>query len=110
MAEFPKNDPKNELTFDMFKIYHIWKFRQYDEIQKTDTFENMFDESYDDQTDYTSRLDLIESNIENFKFEKYSNITLEKLNHNKHLFFDQTVLEPRIVKEIFNPMIEFLEK
>ena len=114
------NDPGNlfisEKTFKPIAFLHPFMIIGQPGILKYlhelgfETFENMFDESYDDQSDYTSRLDLIESNIENFKFEKYSNITLEKLNHNKHLFFDQTVLEPRIVKEIFNPMIEFLEK
>ena len=74
-----------------------------------ETFENMFNESYDLETDITKRLENIVNQINNFSLEKYDNITLEKTKHNKNLFFKKSFVTDKIIQEIINPIIEYAE-
>jgi hypothetical protein len=73
-----------------------------------ETFENLFDENYDNEKNYYKRLQLIKNNVENFIQTPYDNLTLEKIQHNYNHFFDRALVEHRIIHEIINPLIEYV--
>lgn len=74
-----------------------------------ETFENLFDESYDQIFDLDKKLAIIEKNIFNFEKKLYDSITIEKLRHNHNLFFDYQQVLNRIKEEIVNPIISYAE-
>jgi hypothetical protein len=73
-----------------------------------ETFENLFDESYDHNDSYEQRLQLIKTNIENFIQTPYDQLTLEKIQHNHNHFFDRALVEQRIKNEIIDPLLEYV--
>jgi hypothetical protein len=77
--------------------------------QGFETFENIFDESYDTSTIFNERLNKIVQQVNNFVFREYDSFTKQKLEHNRNLFFNQTLVQERIIKEIFEPMLEYAE-
>jgi hypothetical protein len=74
-----------------------------------ETYENLFDESYDEIADFDQRLDAVIKNIDDFDPCAYDAITLEKLQHNHAHFFDQALVESKIVAEIIEPLINYAE-
>jgi hypothetical protein len=74
-----------------------------------ETYENLFDESYDDIYDFDQRLDAVIKNIDNFDIRAYDSITLGKLQHNHARFFDQDLVESKIVSEIIDPLVNYIE-
>lgn len=74
-----------------------------------ETYENIFDESYDSIQDFDARLNEIIKNIDNFKTEPYDLETQRRLQHNHDHFFDQTLVESRIITEIIEPLLEHAE-
>jgi hypothetical protein len=74
-----------------------------------ETFENIFDESYDTIVDVQDRISQLINQINNYKHKNYDALTLAKLKHNKELFFNKKIVKDRIVKEIINPMLEYAE-
>jgi hypothetical protein len=74
-----------------------------------ETFENMFDESYDTEPDIETRLDNLSAQINNYFHNDYDRITIEKMKHNKELFFDKQLVKTRIIKEIIEPILEYAE-
>jgi len=74
-----------------------------------ETFENLFDESYDIISDLQQRLNVIVKNISNFKKCPYDQTTLGKLQHNHARFFDQALVEQRIREEIVQPLLAYAE-
>lgn len=81
---------------------------QYIQAQGFVTYNNMFDESYD-QLDGADRLRKIQQNLREFKQEPYTDETLERIEHNHSRFFDCTLVCQRIQQEIINPLIEYAE-
>lgn len=77
--------------------------------QGFETFNNMFDESYDSITDFSSRLECVIDNLRHVQFEPYSDLTWEKLKHNHNHFFDQALVKNYIVKEIVEPLLNYAE-
>lgn len=75
--------------------------------QQFETFEELFDESYDNLA-HVNRLEKIIDNLDQFNQSAYNKLTLEKLNHNRNRFFNQTLVERRLQQEIFNSMIEYV--
>ena len=73
-----------------------------------ETFENLFDESYDNEKNYYRRLKLIKTNVENFIQTPYDKPTLDKIQHNHHHFFDRALVEKRIIREIIDPLLEYV--
>lgn len=73
-----------------------------------ETFENLFDESYDTEYNYYARLSLIENNVKNFQRTPYNNITLEKLEHNHNLFFDIAKINKCIIQEVIFPVLDYV--
>jgi hypothetical protein len=74
-----------------------------------ETFGNLFDESYDDIKDWLPRLIAVINTVKNFNQSPHNQLTLQKLEHNHNQFYDQSLIETRLVNEIINPMIEYAE-
>lgn len=77
--------------------------------QGFETFENLFNERYDDEENYVNRISAIVKNVEHFEKQPHSRITLDKIEHNHRLFFDTALVKQRIVNEILEPIIEYAE-
>lgn len=74
-----------------------------------ETFENIFDESYDNYDNENTRLAYIVKQINNFQYYGYDNLTVEKLKYNKELFFNENLVKSKIIKEIIEPILEYAE-
>lgn len=74
-----------------------------------ETYENLFDESYDDIVNFNQRFDAVINTIDNFKQQPYDSITQKKLQHNHAHFLDQALVESKIVAEIIEPLIHYAE-
>jgi hypothetical protein len=85
------------------------KVLDYLRSQGFETYNNIFDESYDDEYDLDKRLEKIINNVKGFNQIPYDAITLEKLIHNQNLFFNKELIIERIRKEIIEPTLEYAE-
>jgi len=74
-----------------------------------ETYDNLFDESYDTEKDQDIRLDKIFKNVLNFNKVPYDNLTLDKMQHNYELFFNTDLVMSKFTAEIINPIIHFFE-
>lgn len=75
-----------------------------------ETFDNMFDESYDKIENFKDRLKIIKSNIKNIDTRSsYDRITQDKLNHNHEHFFNETHIKNCMRREIVQPLIDYAE-
>jgi hypothetical protein len=74
-----------------------------------ETYQNIFDESYDNMLDFDSRLVAVIKNIDNFKKEPYDLETQRRLQHNHDHFFNQALVESRIITEIIEPLLAYAE-
>ena len=74
-----------------------------------ETFENLFDESYDHIQEVSDRLAALVKCVDHFKCVEYDTLTLEKIEHNYNLLTNKELVESRIVKEIIEPLIEYAE-
>lgn len=74
-----------------------------------ETFENIFNESYDTVPYHDQRLNAIINNVKNFSPSHYDQLTLEKLEHNHNLFFNSELIKDRVIKEIIHPMLDWIE-
>jgi hypothetical protein len=74
-----------------------------------ETYENLFDESYDSIIDINQRLDIVVDNIKNFNKVSYDQLTLEKIKHNHNLFFNIELIRQRMINEIVTPILEWVE-
>jgi len=72
-----------------------------------ETFENLFDQSYDKEIDLTTRIKKIVQCVDDFDVIPYDQLTIDKLKHNHNLFFNTDLVTNRIIDEIINPIIEF---
>lgn len=73
------------------------------------TYDNMFDETYDNINNTHERLNAIVTNIINFEKKQYDQITLEKIMHNKNLFFNKSLVRQKIINEVVEPILEYAE-
>jgi hypothetical protein len=78
--------------------------------QGFETYDNVFDESYDTETDFDRKLDIINDNIQRYVKEPYSTKTLKKIKHNFNLFYNVDVIHRGIVKDIVEPIVKFIDK
>ena len=92
-----------------FLILSQPKVLDYLRSQGFETYNNIFDESYDDEYDLDKRLEKIINNIKEFNQIPYDAITLEKLIYNQNLFFNKELIIERIRKEIIEPTLEYAE-
>lgn len=74
-----------------------------------ETYENLFDESYDSDSDFNLRFSKVINNIRNYKSIPYDTLTLSKLQHNHDLFFNRELVIQKINNEIIEPIFNFFE-
>jgi len=74
------------------------------------TFDNIFDESYDTQQDFETKLKIICNNIENFAWGQRDQETWNRLRHNHARFYDFDVIEQGLVRDVVEPMLEYIER
>ena len=74
-----------------------------------ETFDNLFDESYDSVHDLHQRLDIINSNLLHIDLTNYDTLTLDKLSHNHHRFFDENFVKNSMISELVTPLIAYAE-
>lgn len=74
-----------------------------------ETYDHIFDESYDNLDFFEDRLELVYNNIKNFTTEKYLNpLTEQKIKHNYNRFYDRELVLQGIEKELLTPMLEWI--
>lgn len=74
-----------------------------------ETFDNIFDESYDREIDTDQRCQMIVDNISSVIIGDYDSETWRRLQHNHDHFFDQALVETMIQDEIVVPLREYAE-
>lgn len=74
-----------------------------------ETFENLFDESYDEQSNLNDKLQIIVDNVSQFKQTEYDVLTNEKIQHNKNLLNNKELVTSRIIDEIILPLLNYAE-
>lgn len=77
-----------------------------------ETYENLFDESYDTVDNSNlyrpdSKLKIIINNVQSFDRRPYDSLTLEKIQHNYAHYSNLELIGQRVKKEIVDPMMEF---
>ena len=72
-----------------------------------ETFENIFDESYDNITSQLSKIDAVYTQVKNYNQTGYSKLTEDKLEHNYNLFHNDAEVNRRFKLEIIEPILEF---
>jgi hypothetical protein len=77
--------------------------------QGFETFDNIFDESYDQEIDFEKRLNSVLENLNTITNEPYSDLTWSKLKHNHNRFFNEQLCKQQITTEIIQPLIEYAE-
>jgi hypothetical protein len=77
--------------------------------QGFETFENLFDESYDQELVFDRRFDLVLDNLKSFVKESYSLDTWKKLDHNHNHFFNESLCRQGIIQEIIEPLLHYAE-
>ena len=74
-----------------------------------ETFENLFDESYDTEPNWRVRLDCLVKNVKEFKKHPYDMLTQKKIQHNHALFFDHAATHKYIIEQIIEPLLNYAE-
>ena len=104
-----------EKTFKPMAFYHPFVIvAQQGHLQSLrnngfETFGNLFDESYDDIEDWLPRLIAVINTVKNFNQSPHDQLTLQKLEHNHNQFYDQSLVETRLVNELINAIIEYAQ-
>jgi hypothetical protein len=104
-----------EKSFKPMAFYHPFMIfgqqgvLKYLRSQGFETFENLFDESYDNDFDESIRVKKIVDNIKSFKYSEFDDLTNQKIRHNHNLFFDIPRIVTHIEQEIVYPILEFFE-
>jgi hypothetical protein len=71
-----------------------------------ETYDNLFDESYDTNIVYEERLKSVHAQIKNISDITYDSVTMQKMEHNYNLFFDRDAVKRGMFKEIISPLLE----
>jgi hypothetical protein len=91
-----------------FMIFGLPFTLKYLKSQGFETFENLFDESYDSEIDEVKRLAIIKNNVEQYKNIPYDSITEQKILHNHNHFYNTDLIKTRIRNEICEPLIDYV--
>jgi hypothetical protein len=74
-----------------------------------ETYDNLFDETYDTVDSFEQRLAIIVDNLQRIELIKdYDSLTWAKLKHNRNRFFDTELVKQHMVTEIINPLIDYV--
>lgn len=105
-----------EKTFKVLAHRHpfmIWGTRgslQHLKQQGFETFEHLFDESYDECYNNDDRLLHIINNVKNFEVSKYINpVTEQKIEHNFQQFFDQRLVIKKFTEDLVDPLLGLIQ-
>ena len=82
------------------KLLHEWGFV---------TYNNLWDESYDSIADQNSRRDAIINLLNSIEIKPHDSETLARLEHNKQRFFDQQLVNARVIQKVIEPIINYAE-
>ena len=74
-----------------------------------ETFENLFDEQYDAESNWVKRLNCLVDNVKQFQKQPYDKLTQEKIIHNHEHFFNVHLATAHIEKEIVHPLLHYIE-
>ena len=78
--------------------------------QGFETFPELWDESYDNEPDYTVRIDRLVDIIQQFDQHSWDqNIVKEKLQHNRARFFDRKLTKKFCDDTVIEPVLRFAE-
>jgi hypothetical protein len=75
--------------------------------QGFETFENLFDETYDSSADFAKRISQIVDLVTTANFKEYDSLTRKKIQHNHDLFFNQQRVMENLTRDIVDPILEF---
>ena len=74
-----------------------------------ETYDHIFDESYDTLDFFDARLDALYDNIKNFNKEKYLDpLTEQKIKHNYDRFYDRSAVLAGVNYDLIDPMLEWI--
>jgi hypothetical protein len=73
-----------------------------------ETFENIFDESYDLITNQSNRIDAVYTQVKDYNQSEYSKLTKDKIEHNYNLYHNDAEVNCRFKREIIDPILEFV--
>lgn len=74
-----------------------------------ETYNNLWDESYDEIVDVAARRSAVASLINNIEITAHDTETLRRLEHNHDLFFDTEKVRTGFITEILEPIVEYAE-
>ena len=74
-----------------------------------ETYDHIFDESYDTLDFFDARLDILHDNIKNFNKEKYLDpLTEQKIKHNYDRFYDRSAVLAGVNTDLIEPVLEWI--
>lgn len=76
--------------------------------QGFETYDNIFNEQYDVETDFDKKMNIIIENIISYEKVPHDDITLQKIAHNFNRFYDIETITSGFEKEIANPICEYI--
>jgi len=79
-------------------------------LQGFETFDNIFDESYDTTDIFQDRLNILIKNVKNFAGAPFDQETIRRTEHNYNLFYDMNRTIAGLKTELVDPILEFIEK
>lgn len=74
-----------------------------------ETFNNLWDESYDEIVDINQRMPAVAQTLAGITIKDYDAETLGRLKHNRDLFFNKEKVVAGIVQDIVEPIINYAE-
>lgn len=76
-----------------------------------ESYENLFDESYDTIESYSDRISAVYAQVKNCNIgSEYDSTTKEKIKHNYNLFFNDAEVDRRFKLDVIDPILEFLNE
>jgi hypothetical protein len=75
-----------------------------------ETFNNLFDESYDDINDIVEKISIIKKNVVDYEYAPYDELTMSKLEHNHNHFYNTDVIYSGIQTQFINPIKEWADR
>ena len=92
-----------------FMIFGLPFTLKYLRSQGFETYENLFDESYDLEIDTLTRLEILKDNVKNYNNVPYDIVTQQKIEHNYNHFFNTELIKQCIRAELCEPLIDYVE-
>ncbi len=74
-----------------------------------ETFDNLWDESYDEIVDFVARRTAVVKLINSIEIQAHDAETRRRLEHNHNLFFDTQKVRGKFITEILEPIVEYAE-